>query len=60
MTCIYALADNTTKALEYLDKSLAAGYNSYNHLLNDRDLESIMKLPQWKGILTKYKVPFPK
>jgi len=60
MTCIYALAGNNIKALEYLDRSLAAGYNSYSHLVNDRDLESIMKLPQWKTILAKYKVPQPK
>ena len=60
MTCIYALAGNTAKALEYLDKSLAAGYDYYLHLVNDKDLLSLMKLPQWKTILVKYKVPVPK
>jgi tetratricopeptide (TPR) repeat protein len=60
MACIYALSGNTVKALEYVDKSLAAGYDDYNHLLNDRDLETIMKLPQWKPMLAKYKVPQPR
>ena len=60
MACIYALAGNTAKGLEYIDKSLAAGYDNYLHLVNDRDLVSLMKLPQWKTILTKYKVPVPK
>lgn len=60
MTCMYALSGNATMALEYLDKSLAAGFDAYSHLLTDRDLESIMSLPQWVEILTKYKVPAPK
>jgi Tfp pilus assembly protein PilF len=58
--CIYALSGNKVKALEYLDKSLAAGFDDYNHLVNDRDLLSISILPQYKDILTKYKVPQPK
>ena len=55
--CIYALSGNTAKALEYLDKSLAAGFDDYNHLVNDRDLVSLRGLPQYKLILAKYKVP---
>ena len=60
LACVYALAGNSVKALEYLDKSLAAGFDDYDHLYNDRDLVSICKLPQYKVILTKYKVPQPK
>lgn len=59
LACIYALAGNTAKALEYVDKSLKAGYDDYLHLVNDRDLISLMKLPQWKSILTKYNVQNP-
>lgn len=57
LTCMYALAGNTAKAFEYLDKSLKAGFDDYLHLVNDRDLVTLMKLPQWKTILAKYKVP---
>jgi tetratricopeptide (TPR) repeat protein len=60
MACLYALTGNSVKAFEYLDKSLAEGFDSYNHLLFDEDLESLMKLPQWKTIMAKYKVPQPK
>ncbi|MFZ6024312.1 MAG: tetratricopeptide repeat protein [Bacteroidota bacterium] len=60
MACFYSISGNTTKALDYLEKTLAAGFNDYPHLLNDRDLESLMKLPQWKTILAKHKVPLPK
>ena len=58
--CIYALAGDSAKAFQFLDKSFVAGYDDYDHLINDRDLESLMHLPQWKVILTKYKVPQPK
>ncbi len=58
--CIYALSGNTAKSLEYLDKSLAAGFDDYDHLVNDRDLVSLTLLPQYKVILAKYKVPQPK
>ncbi len=58
--CIYALAGNKLKALEYLDKSLAEGFDDYDHLVNDRDLVSLTALPQYKAIFTKYKVPQPK
>lgn len=60
-SCIYALLGNTKKALEYLDKSLEAGYNDYEHLIFDRDLASLTNLPEYSAILDKYKVPkFPK
>ncbi len=59
LACMYALAGNTAKAFEYLDKSLQAGYDDYLHLINDRDLISLMNLPQWKSILTKYSVLNP-
>lgn len=60
MTCLYALAGNTSKAFDFLDQSLKAGFDDYLHLVNDRDLLSLMKLPQWKTILAKHKVPVPK
>jgi len=59
-TCIYALAGDTNKALQYLEKSLVAGFDDFDHLVNDRDLLSIVNLPQYKTILAKYKVPQPK
>jgi tetratricopeptide (TPR) repeat protein len=58
--CIYSLSGNKLKALEYLDKSLDAGFDDYDHLVNDRDLISLTVLPQYKAILIKYKVPTAK
>jgi tetratricopeptide (TPR) repeat protein len=58
--CLYALSGNTAKAIEYLDKSFAAGFDDYEHLHDDRDLRSIVNLPQYKALLTKYKIPVAK
>jgi tetratricopeptide (TPR) repeat protein len=55
MSCMYALAGNTVKAFEFLDKSLKAGFDDYRHLITDRDLISLMPLPQWKTILATRK-----
>ena len=60
MACLYSLSGNVAKGMEYLNKSMAAGFDDYLHLINDRDLELLMKQPQWKTILAKYKVPVPK
>lgn len=57
--CIYTILGNYTRALQYLDQSLAAGYDDYHHLINDRDLEPLFNMPEYKNILNKYKVPVP-
>jgi tetratricopeptide (TPR) repeat protein len=60
MSCIQALAGNTTRAQEYVERSMAAGFDDYDHLLNDRDLKSLFNTIQWKNMLVKYKIPKPK
>jgi len=57
--CMYTMLGNYTKALDYLDQSLAAGYTDFDHLVFDADLEALMNLPAYKAILIKYKVPVP-
>ncbi len=60
MACIYALTGNPKKAIEYQEKSFKEGLNDFEHLLNDRDFASIQYLPEYKALLTKYKMPTPK
>lgn len=57
--CIYTTLGNFSKAFEYLELSLQAGYNSFEHMLHDADLEPLYKLPEYKNLLVKYKVPVP-
>lgn len=58
--CIHALTGNLSKAMAYLEQSLVAGYDNFDHLVNDRDLEVLKQLPAYRLMLTKYKVPLPK
>ncbi len=58
--CINALLGNTQKAIEYVEQSLVVGYDNFDHLINDRDLESLKQIPAYKLMLAKYKVPVPK
>jgi len=57
--CIYTTLGNVAKALEYLELSLQVGYSDFEHMLHDADLEPLCKLPEYKNILIKYKVPTP-
>lgn len=58
--CIHALTGNPTKALQYLEQSLIAGFDNFDHMYNDEDLDSLRQLPAFKALLIKYKVPVPK
>ena len=55
--CIYALAGDPTKAIQYLDKSLAAGFDDFDHMNIDEDLDSLRNMPAFKAILLKHKIP---
>ncbi|MDB5251237.1 MAG: Tetratricopeptide 1 repeat-containing protein [Flaviaesturariibacter sp.] len=59
MACFYALTGDTGKGIDYVQRSLAAGFDDFHHLVNDRDLEPLMGLPAYKALLTRYKVPVP-
>ena len=57
--CIYTTLGDFSKAFIYLDLSLQAGYKDFDHMLHDADLEPLYKLPEYKSLLLKYKVPAP-
>lgn len=57
--CIYTTLGNYSKAFEYLELSLQAGYTDFEHMLHDADLEALYKLPEYKTLLAKYKIPTP-
>lgn len=57
--CIYAIAGDLVKALQYLDRAFAEGFMEIDHFYNDEDLDGIRSLPGFKTILSKYKIPPP-
>jgi len=58
--CIHVLTGNPTKALQYLEQSLVAGFDNFDHMYNDEDLDPLRQLPAFKALLIKYKIPVPK
>jgi hypothetical protein len=49
--CTYALLNNKPKALEFLEKSIKAGYLNYQHIQTDTDLESIRNEEKYKKLV---------
>lgn len=51
LACTYSLLNNKPMALEYLDKSIKAGYMGYAHMQEDSDLNNIRKEPRFKALI---------
>jgi tetratricopeptide (TPR) repeat protein len=55
LACFYALTNNSSKGLEYLEKALQNGFDNFDHLETDTDIDNLRNLPQFKAIIEKYK-----
>ncbi|MCX8069414.1 MAG: tetratricopeptide repeat protein, partial [Thermodesulfovibrionales bacterium] len=55
-TCWYSLQNQLDRSLDSLDKALSLGFNDYDMLRNDPDLNNVRKHPEFRKILEKYKV----
>ena len=51
----YALKGNTESALIYLEKAIDLGFDRKNHILKDKDLQSIQNHPKFIQIIDKIK-----
>lgn len=51
LCCTYSLLNDKTKALEYLDKSIKAGYTDYSHIKTDSDLDIIRNEKKYKQLI---------
>lgn len=54
LACLSALQNKKSEAIEYLEKSLINGYDDYDHLTKDTDLDSLREMPEYKKLLKKY------
>jgi hypothetical protein len=50
--CGYALVGNVTEAIDWLEISIKAGYNDWDHIREDSDLELIRKERRYLRIMT--------
>ncbi len=51
LACGYSLMGDTSKALTYLAEVIDAGYNNYDHLQKDGDLDNLRGTEQFKRLL---------
>ncbi len=49
--CTYSLLNDKAKALDCLNKSIAAGYFDYAHLQSDKDLDNIRNEPEYTSVV---------
>jgi hypothetical protein len=54
-SCLYSLLGNKSMALNYLKKSIQTGYDDYNHIQKDSDLDSIRNEQAFKNLLISIK-----
>ncbi|MEW5807150.1 MAG: sulfatase-like hydrolase/transferase [Acidobacteriota bacterium] len=52
--CMHSLLNRKEKALEFLDRSIAAGYDDFSHIQEDPDLTNIRDSEEYKTILNRY------
>jgi len=52
VACGYALAGNKDEAIDWLEYSVKAGYNDFEHLRQDSDLDSLRNEKRYKKLLT--------
>ena len=54
LACSYSLLCRPKEALEALERSISLGYNDFNFLQKDKDLQSLRTEPGYQALLDKY------
>ena len=52
--CLFSLMNLRSTALDYLEKALETGFDNYNHLLRDHDLDNLREEKRFQAIIEKY------
>lgn len=56
IACTYALRGQSGPAIDYLTKTIELGWDDYEHLVEDKDLNNLRDLPEFKALTqTLYK-----
>lgn len=51
LACAYALSGDRERALDWLEIAIADGYDNFDHLKGDADLESLRTEPRYRSLL---------
>jgi len=55
--CIYALEQQTDKALQYLETALRWGYSAPHQITYDTDLDGLRSNPDFQSLVQRYVAP---
>ncbi len=53
ITCAYSVTNDKQKALKYLEKAIAAGWNNLDHMESDPDMDNIRDEPEYSALLKR-------
>lgn len=56
--CLYSLMKQPATSIAYLDTAFTKGYRDFEHLAKDDDLDNVRNLPEFKSLITRWKVKF--
>jgi len=54
MACFYSLISDPANALNYLEKALQKGFDNFDHISTDTDMDNIRSLQGFKTLIEKY------
>jgi tetratricopeptide (TPR) repeat protein len=57
LACYYSITEDTAKGLEFLEKALQKGFNEFEHLATDSDLENLRSNKDYNGLVSKFASP---
>ena len=53
VACVFARQHKTEKSVEWLKKAIRKGYDNWEALKNDRNLENIRNTPYYKSLINE-------
>ncbi len=54
LACARALSGKKDLAFEALENAILSGFNQFNHIQTDPDLQTLHEMPQWQALSDKY------
>ena len=59
-SCLHSIMGHKKEAIDYLRKAIDAGFNDFNNIRHDWDLDNIRELPEFRELISQYDKAQPK
>ena len=59
-SCLHSIMGHKKEAIDYLRKAIDAGFNDFNNIRHDWDLDNIRELPEFRELISQYDKVQPK